>query len=148
MIAPCSVKAHGGTVENRRREEVVTICDHLRQLVPSHLEAKVFRKAPDVPPDRLIQNLHWNSVGLRKGRIQNDLPASNDECPGVMQGKPVIRGTRITVDLVVRKFSEGATEADVMDAYPHLTREAIRAALAYDATRANAIKLLEGLGKR
>ena len=38
--------------------------------------------------------------------------------PGVMLGKPVIRGTRITVDLVVRKFSEGATETDVLDAYP------------------------------
>ncbi len=53
--------------------------------------------------------------------------------PGIMLGKPVIRGTRITVDLVVRKFSEGATEADVLDAYPHLTREGIRAALAYAA---------------
>ncbi len=68
--------------------------------------------------------------------------------PAVMHGKPVIRGTRITVDLVVRKFSEGATEADVLDAYPHLTREGIRAALAYDAARTNAIRLLEGLGSR
>ena len=53
--------------------------------------------------------------------------------PDLMLGKPVIRGTRITVDLVVRKFSEGASEADVLDAYPHLTREGIRAALAYAA---------------
>jgi uncharacterized protein (DUF433 family) len=66
--------------------------------------------------------------------------------PAVMLGKPVIRGTRIAVDLVVRKFSEGATEADVLDAFPHLTREGIRAALAHDAARRNAIKLLEGLG--
>lgn len=53
--------------------------------------------------------------------------------PDVMLGKPVIRGTRITVDLIVRKFSEGATEADLLDAYPHLTREGVRAALAYAA---------------
>ncbi len=53
--------------------------------------------------------------------------------PAVMVGKPVIRGTRIIVDLVVRKFSEGATEDDLLDAYPHLTREGIRAALAYAA---------------
>jgi uncharacterized protein (DUF433 family) len=55
--------------------------------------------------------------------------------PGVMRGKAVIRGTRITVDLVVRKFSEGATAADVLDAYPHLTREGIQAALNYAARR-------------
>ncbi len=54
--------------------------------------------------------------------------------PGVLLGKPVIRGTRITVDLVVRKVSEGAAEADVLEAYPHLTREGVRAAaLAYAA---------------
>jgi len=51
----------------------------------------------------------------------------------VMQGKPVIRGTRITVDLLLRKLSEGATEADLLNAYPHLTADDIRAALAYAA---------------
>ena len=51
----------------------------------------------------------------------------------VMQGKPVIRGTRIAVDLLLRKLSEGATETDLLDAYPHLTSEDIRAALAYAA---------------
>ena len=49
--------------------------------------------------------------------------------PDVMQGKPVIRGTRITVDLVLRKLAEGASEADLLDAYPHLTVADIRAAL-------------------
>ena len=53
--------------------------------------------------------------------------------PAVMQGKPVIRGTRITVDLLLRKLSEGATQADLLDAYPHLTAEDIRSALAYAA---------------
>lgn len=53
--------------------------------------------------------------------------------PEIMQGKPVIRGTRITVDLVLRKLSEGASQADLLDAYPHLTEEDIRAALAYAA---------------
>jgi uncharacterized protein (DUF433 family) len=48
--------------------------------------------------------------------------------PDVMQGKPVIRGTRITVDLVLRKLAEGASESDILDAYPHLTVEDIRAA--------------------
>jgi len=53
--------------------------------------------------------------------------------PDVMLGKPVIRGTRIPVELLLRKLSEGATEADLLDAYPRLTREDIQAALAYAA---------------
>jgi uncharacterized protein (DUF433 family) len=40
----------------------------------------------------------------------------------VMLGKPVIRGTRIPVELILRKLSEGASEADLLDAYPRLTR--------------------------
>jgi uncharacterized protein (DUF433 family) len=50
--------------------------------------------------------------------------------PKVMMGKPVIKGTRIKVELVLRKLAEGATEDDLLDAYPRLTREDIRAALA------------------
>jgi len=53
--------------------------------------------------------------------------------PDVMQGKPVIRGTRITVELMLRKLSEGATEADLLEAYPHLRVDDIRTALAYAA---------------
>lgn len=53
--------------------------------------------------------------------------------PDVMLGKPVIRGTRLTVELILRKLSEGATEADLLDAYPNLTVEDIRAAVAYAA---------------
>ena len=53
--------------------------------------------------------------------------------PDVMLGKPVIRGTRIPVELIIRKLSEGATEADLLAAYPRLGREDIRAALAYAA---------------
>jgi len=51
----------------------------------------------------------------------------------VLIGKPVIRGTRIPVELVLRKLSEGASEADLLDAYPRLTRDDIQAALAYAA---------------
>jgi uncharacterized protein (DUF433 family) len=53
--------------------------------------------------------------------------------PKVMLGKPVIRGTRITVELVLRKLAEGATPADLMEAYPHLSVDDIRAAIAYAA---------------
>ncbi len=53
--------------------------------------------------------------------------------PAVMLGKPVIRGTRIPVELVLRKLSEGATAADLLDAYPRLTPADIHAALSYAA---------------
>ena len=53
--------------------------------------------------------------------------------PRIMVGKPVIRGTRIPVELILRKLGEGATEGELMDAYPRLTREDILAAFRFAA---------------
>ena len=53
--------------------------------------------------------------------------------PDVMLGKPVIRGTRLPVEVILRKLSEGASEADLLDAYPRLTHADIQAALTYAA---------------
>lgn len=53
--------------------------------------------------------------------------------PNVMLGKPVIRGTRIPVALILRKLAEGGREEDLLGAYPCLAREDIRAAIAYAA---------------
>ncbi|MGA3079622.1 MAG: DUF433 domain-containing protein [Bryobacteraceae bacterium] len=53
--------------------------------------------------------------------------------PSVMQGKPVIRGTRIPIELLLRKLAEGAAIEDLLDAYPRLAADDIRAALAYAA---------------
>lgn len=55
--------------------------------------------------------------------------------PAVMLGKPVIRGTRIPVEVILRKLGEGATEADLLEAYPRLVREDIQAALSSAAFR-------------
>ena len=67
----------------------------------------------------------------------------------VMLGKPVIRGTRIPVELILRKLSEGATEADLLDAYPRLAREDIRAAIGYAAdTLAHEETLLVAEGRK
>ena len=69
--------------------------------------------------------------------------------PRVMLGKPVVRGTRITVELILRKLSEGATESELLDAYPRLTHEDIRAAIAYAAdTVAHEETVLVGTGRR
>lgn len=53
--------------------------------------------------------------------------------PAVMLGKPVIRGTRIPVELILRKLAEGADWGDLLEAYPDLNREDIQAAIAYAA---------------
>ncbi len=53
--------------------------------------------------------------------------------PQVMMGKPVIRGTRVTIEIILRKLSEGCSEEDLLDAYPRLTQDDIRAAMRYGA---------------
>jgi uncharacterized protein (DUF433 family) len=53
--------------------------------------------------------------------------------PAVMMGKPCIKGTRITVELIPRKLGAGRSFADVLEAYPHLSEEDLRAALAFAA---------------
>lgn len=68
--------------------------------------------------------------------------------PKIMTGKPVIRGTRITVELILEKFAAGMTEEQILRAHPHLTREAIRAALAFaaEALQASVVYPLERVG--
>jgi uncharacterized protein (DUF433 family) len=53
--------------------------------------------------------------------------------PKVMAGKPVIRGTRIPVELVVRMVAQGIPEAEILREYPRLQPDDIRAALSYAA---------------
>jgi len=53
--------------------------------------------------------------------------------PRVMAGKPVIRGTRIPVEIIVRMLAQGIPESDILREYPRLQPEDIRAALAYAA---------------
>lgn len=53
--------------------------------------------------------------------------------PAVMLGKPVIKGTRVTVECVLEKLSQGSSVEDVLRAYPHLTRNGVMAALAFAA---------------
>jgi uncharacterized protein (DUF433 family) len=61
--------------------------------------------------------------------------------PNVMMGKPVIAGTRITVELILEKLAAGESVEQILDAHPRLTREAVRAALAFakEALRADVI---------
>ncbi len=53
--------------------------------------------------------------------------------PAVMMGKPVIRGTRITVELVLEKLAAGETVDGILAAHPQLSEAKIRAAIAFAA---------------
>ena len=53
--------------------------------------------------------------------------------PRVMMGKPVIAGTRITVELIIGKLAAGETIEQMLAAHPRLTAEGVRAALGYAA---------------
>ena len=69
--------------------------------------------------------------------------------PKVMLGKPVIAGTRITVELVLEKLAAGETIDDILDAHPHLTRDGVQAAIQYavKVLRAEAIYPIEATAK-
>ncbi len=53
--------------------------------------------------------------------------------PNVCHGKPCIKGTRIWVSLIVDNLAAGSSESEILEAYPSLTKEDIRAALAFAA---------------
>jgi uncharacterized protein (DUF433 family) len=53
--------------------------------------------------------------------------------PGIEGGKPIIKGTRITVEMLADEYAAGRTIEQLLYSYPHLTRKQIEAALAYAA---------------
>ena len=53
--------------------------------------------------------------------------------PGILGGKPCVRGTRISVEHVLELLASGASVEGVLEAHPQLTREGIQAALSYAA---------------
>lgn len=53
--------------------------------------------------------------------------------PKIMMGKPVIAGTRVTVELILEKLAAGETIDQILEAHPRLTADSVRAALAFAA---------------
>jgi uncharacterized protein (DUF433 family) len=53
--------------------------------------------------------------------------------PGVLGGKPCIRGTRISVEFILELFASGASHQDVLRAYPHIPPDGLVAAIEYAA---------------
>ncbi|UBF26674.1 DUF433 domain-containing protein [Kovacikia minuta CCNUW1] len=63
--------------------------------------------------------------------MQQDLKQWIVSDPKIMMGKPVIRGTRITVELILEKLAAGETPEQILESHPRLTHDAIQAALAF-----------------
>ena len=53
--------------------------------------------------------------------------------PAIMTGKPIIKGTRIPVDIIVRLIAQGTTLQEILEDYPQLTKDDLKAALEYVA---------------
>ncbi|HZS54062.1 MAG TPA: DUF433 domain-containing protein [Bryobacteraceae bacterium] len=66
-----------------------------------------------------------------------DFPQNIEVPPDVMMGKPCFAGTRIPVYLILKKLAAGETAKEILDAYPQLAPEHIRAALEYAAQLAS-----------
>lgn len=58
--------------------------------------------------------------------------------PAVLAGKPVVRGTRIAVELVIERLADGWSEETILEQYPSLSADDIRACLRYATTRLRA----------
>lgn len=63
--------------------------------------------------------------------------------PEIMRGKPIIKGTRIPIELIIRKLGEGSTIEDLLDGYPNLNKEDVMAALIYAADTIGNERLIE-----
>jgi len=68
--------------------------------------------------------------------------------PKVMLGKPVIRGTRIPVEIILRKLAQNISVEEILSDYPRLTKEDIRAALAYAAQSLSTEEIIPLTGKK
>ncbi|MDQ1265464.1 MAG: hypothetical protein QG635_614 [Bacteroidota bacterium] len=71
-----------------------------------------------------------------------DLIESNHN---IMLGKPVIKGTRITVELVLKKFSEGCSIPEILEIYPHINYKQIQACLEYASDVIGSEEMLEAV---
>ena len=66
----------------------------------------------------------------------------------IMVGKPVIKGTRIPVDAIVRRIADGMTLDEIIEDYPNLTKDDIKAALLYAAKTIRGEGIVPSKGKK
>lgn len=63
--------------------------------------------------------------------------------PTIMLGKPVIKETRITVEIILRKLSDGFSKKDILEMYPHIETDDIQACIAYAVAVIQSEKIIE-----
>ena len=63
--------------------------------------------------------------------------------PKILLGKPVVKGTRLSVEFLLELFAAGWTEEQVLEGYPHLTKESLRATFAFAAESAREERVFE-----
>ena len=68
--------------------------------------------------------------------------------PKIMMGKPVVKGTRITVELILEKLAAGESVDQIVSEHPRLTLDGVRAAIAFaaEALRADVVYPFENVG--
>ena len=83
--------------------------------------------------DELKFFVYPNSVSFGQeweGKMLNELIQAD---PSIMMGKPVVTGTRVTVELILEKLGAGETVDQIVEAHPQLSREGVLAALKFGA---------------
>lgn len=112
-----------------------TLADEACEPLSPEWEAEIARRVAELDAG-IGTTVPWETVRaealarLHRGD-QLDRLIEND--PAVMMGKPVVRGTRISVELILRKLATGETMEQILESHPRLTGVDIRAALAYAA---------------
>ncbi len=86
----------------------------------------------------LIEKIDEGLLQADAGRLtdRDDVRKLITRDPGILGGQPVLKGTRVTLNTVLSSLAEGATVAQILDDFPTLTEEHVRAAIAFAAASA------------
>ena len=79
----------------------------------------------------LMQNKEIQYIYKKEIIMKEDLLKRIVVDPETIAGKPIIRGTRIPVDLILKLLAQGISFKEILEDYPHFTKEDIQAALLY-----------------
>jgi len=114
----------------------ITVEHIVRELGGGRTIEELLAAHPHITREQIIAALEFAIEAVRFDRahlteLSRDMLITSN--PQVMVGKPVIRGTRITVELIMRKIAAGRTREQILEDYPHITREGIRAAVEFAA---------------
>ena len=112
----------------------ITVEHIIRELAGGMTIEDLLEAHPHITREEIKAALKFAAESIRfvgKGTMEDSLIVSD---PNIMVGKPVIRGTRIAVELILRKLAAGQTVEQILEDYPHITREGIQAALEFGST--------------